>query len=101
MSAKLFGAVFALEIFVCIFREALGVAAICNFPNKKNRKGKRHKHVVNNRTGLENKENKRCEHHWVIPIVNTAGVAAFVFHHPRLERAEEHNANQVANAIRK
>ena len=100
MSAKLFGAIFAPEALVCVFGEALGMARVCNFPNQKHRYRKCDKHVMNDGCGIENKENKRCKHHWVIPVIDTAGGTAFVFHHPRLERAEEHNADYIANAIR-
>ena len=91
--AQALGTVFTLEIFVCIFRKVLWVATVGNFPNQKHSECKGKKHVVQNGSRLENEENKWGEHHLVIPIINTAGVAAFVFHHPRLERTEEHNAN--------
>ena len=46
-------------------------------------------------------EQKRCEHHCEIPIVDAAGCAAFVLHIPRLEWAEKQNANHIAHRIEK
>ena len=45
-----------------------------------------------------NKQERR-KHHCVIPIINPAGRAAAISHHPRLERTEKQNANQITDRI--
>ena len=42
-------------------------------------------------------KNNRGEHHHVVPVENSAGGAAAVFHEPDAERAPEENADKVAN----
>ena len=48
---------------------------------------------------MENKE-KRRKHHSEIPVIDTAGSAASVFHKPGLKGAEKQNTNHVAHPIR-
>ena len=45
-------------------------------------------------------EKERREHHGIIPVVNPAGAAAFVFEKPRLKRAEKQDANHITDSIR-
>ena len=45
-------------------------------------------------------KDERSEHHWEIPIIYSTRGAAFIFHHPRLERAEKQNADHIADGIR-
>ena len=42
---------------------------------------------------------ERCEHHRIIPVVDPAGTAAFIFQKPCLERAEEQDSDHVADRI--
>ena len=42
------------------------------------------------------KRQQRSEHHGIVPVVYTAAAAAFVFHHPFLERAEEEYADHIS-----
>ena len=44
-------------------------------------------------------KDQRGKHHGVIPVVNTAGAAAFIFHEPCLEWAEEENADHITDRI--
>ena len=46
-------------------------------------------------------ENERGKHHGEIPIVDPTASAAFVFHKPSLEGAEEKNADHIADGVRK
>ena len=64
-----------------------------NFPNCKNKNRKCAK-APGKETG--NKNNGR-EHHHVVPVENSAGGAAAVFHEPYPERAPEKNADKVAD----
>ena len=64
-----------------------------NFPNCKNKNRKCAK-APGKETG--NKNNGR-EHHHVVPVENSAGGAAAVFHKPDSERTPEKNADKVAN----
>ena len=45
------------------------------------------------------KRQQRSEHHGIVPVVYTAAAAAFVFHHPFLERAEEEYADHIAYRV--
>ena len=44
-------------------------------------------------------ENQWSKHHGKIPVVNTTGAAASVFHEPGLEWTEEQNADHVADSV--
>jgi len=46
-------------------------------------------------------ENKGCEHHRKIPIIDPAFGTASVFHKPCLEGTEKENADHIANAVGK
>ena len=42
---------------------------------------------------------QRREHHYIVPVVYPAGIAALVLHQPCLERAEEQDADHVAHRV--
>ena len=46
-------------------------------------------------------KHKGSKHHCIVPVVYTAAAAALILHKPGLERAEEQNADNVANGISK
>lgn len=93
MLAELFVAILASQVFVGVLRVSFWVKLIYNFPLDKKEKGKsnesQRKYVIY--------EYKRCEHHCIIPVVNSAGCAAFIFKYPRLKRAEKEYAYHIAN----
>ena len=64
-----------------------------NFPNSKNN------NCACAKAPGEETGNKydRGEHHHVVPVEDSAGGAATVFHEPNTERAPEQNADKVAN----
>ena len=97
MLAKLFLTIFARKAFVCAFHKSFGVFVIQIFPfyekNDGNSDNTDSKDVVH--------KHKRRKHHGVIPIIYTARCTAFVFHNPRVERAEEKNTYHIANGIAK
>ena len=62
------------------------------FPNEKYNDRKRHKAFCKKTVH----ENQRTEHHQMIPVENTAGGAATVFHNKVPEGAPEQHANQIA-----
>ena len=64
-----------------------------NFPNRKNNDCTCAK-APGEETG---NENDRGEHHHVVPVENSAGGAAAVFHEPYTERTPEKNADKVAD----
>ena len=41
-----------------------------------------------------------CTYHQIVPIIDAAGSAAAVMHHPGLKRTEEENADDVAYAVK-
>jgi len=64
-----------------------------NFPYRKNDYGNSAKAPGEK---SRNKE-KRRKHHDMVPVENSAGCAAAVFHEPDPERAPEKNADEVAD----
>ena len=93
MGAELFRAVFAVQVFVRRLGEALGSAVERDLPAEQQKHGHSQK-----RPGIETfDEEKRCEHHRVIPVIDAAGAAAFVLQEPGLERAEKQDADHIAD----
>lgn len=95
--AELFGAIRAGKRVVALLAKAFGVSAVKIFPlEKKNERESEKRPRIN--VGYVD---ERCEHHSVIPVINTAGGTAFVLHKPRLKRAEKQNADYVAHRVQK
>ena len=92
MLAELFRAIFAGNRVVAAFNEALGVSSVAVFPLDENNERDSEQGP---RERMRNK-NERGKHHSVIPVIYSAGCAAFVLEYPGLEWAEEENADDVA-----
>ena len=92
MLTKLFLAPRAIKTAVGADRKSLRVELIGYFPSKQENESASEKTVCIN---VGNKHQGR-EHHGEIPIVNSAGGTATVFHKPGLKRAEEQNADYIA-----
>ena len=93
MTAKLFLAARAIKAFIGFGREALGVQSVGDLPPQQQRHGASEQAV-----GIPVwDKNKRREHHRKIPVIDTAGGAAAIFHKPGLERAEEQNTDDIAD----
>ena len=97
MMAKLFLAICTGEACVCFFGKAFRMAPYGKLPYDK--KQKRNAEQTP-RIRVRNK-NERGKHHGEIPIIDPTASAAFVFHKPGLEGAEEKNADHIADGIRK
>ena len=95
MCTQLFFAFRAVEAFICFCREALGVKTVGQLPSDKESDCTAEEAI----SIPARNENKRREHHCEIPVIDSAGRAASVFHEPRLERAEEEYANDVADGV--
>ena len=95
MVAELFLAMRAGEALVGLLIEALGMQMRRDLPEDEKQKRNAEKPP---REIMRN-EDKRREHHRVIPVVNTARRTAFILHENRLERAIEQYANHIANAV--
>ena len=80
---------------VCCFRKALRIKLVCNFPSDKQND------CTSQYTQVKRVlcKHQRCKHHCIVPVVYTAGCAAFVFHKPCLKRAEKQNANHITGGI--
>ena len=95
MRAEFLRAVPALKVIVRVLGEPLRVPVKCDLPPDEQRKGKNEKAPC-----IELLDKKqRCEHHGVIPVVDPARAAALVLHEPGLERAEEQDADDVADGV--
>jgi hypothetical protein len=95
MAAELFLTARAIETFVCVGREPFGVKLIGYFPAEKQQKREPEKCI-----GIDRRdENKGCEHHCKIPVIDPAGRTATVFHKPRLERAEKQYTDYITDRI--
>ena len=95
MSAQLFPTVDTAKIFIRIFRKPLGMSVECYFPSDQERNGQ---YQQTPRVTPPDKK-QRSKHHRIIPVVNTAAPAAFVFHQPALEGAEKQDTDQIADRI--
>lgn len=93
MMAELFFAKRAGEAGVRVLGKIFRLAVNVYLPLYKKCERQRNKTVCVDRGD----EQKRREHHCEIPIIYTTACAAFVFHYPSLEWAEEKNTYDVAN----
>ena len=91
--AQAVGAIFAFERLIVCIREAFGVGVDLNFPNDVNNGCK-----PGQTPGIDARhEQKRREHHKVIPVEDAAGGTAAVFHHPHAKRAPEQDTDQITH----
>ena len=97
VAAQLFLATGTVQAPVRYRREALGIPTVGDLPSRQQNQGAA-KQAIRIQTG---NEHQRGEHHGKIPIVDTAGGTAPIFHKPRLERAEEQNADDIAHRVAK
>ena len=67
----------------------------CKLPS--DQKCKRHGKQYMKKAGLY--KEKRCKHHGIVPIINPAGAAAFIFEKPGLEGTEKQDTYDIANGI--
>ena len=95
MDAEFFCAVGAFQISVRVFGETLRILKERDFPSDEQRYCQEQKAPCQNASDKE----QRSKHHCVIPIVDSAGTAAFVLKKPGLERAEKQYANHVTDGI--
>jgi len=92
MAAKLFFATGTVETLIGCGGKTLRMQTVGDFPTEQKRES-----ATQQAVGVEVwNQCQGGEHHGEIPIVNAAGSTATVFHEPRLKRAEEKNANDVA-----
>ena len=96
MGTQFFRTIAALQIIIRIFRKPFRMQVKCNFPANQ-KCDRQHKQAPG--ISLSDKK-QRSEHHCVIPVVDPALAAAFVFHKPRLEGAEKQNADDITDRIR-
>ena len=97
MLAELLCAVLAAKRLVCSLGEALGMELVSHFPSDEDYQGEAQKSPSID----AGNEQKRSEQHCKIPVIDTAGGAAAILHKPCLERAEEQNTDNIANAVSK
>ena len=95
MVTELFGAILTLQARIRFFGEAFGVKVDGKLPTQKKqeRKEKEAPSIY-----MRNKD-KRGEHHWEVPIIYSTHCATFIFHYPRLERAEKEDTYHIAHGI--
>ena len=96
MEAQFFRAIAALEDNLCNLRKPFGMQVECNFPADQ-QCDRQYEQAP--RIFLSHKK-QRSEHHGIVPVVDPALAAAFVFHKPRLEGAEKQNADDITDRIR-
>ena len=95
MGAEFFRAVFAVQEFIGFFREIFRMAEEGDLPSEHQGKGQYQKA---HRVWIPDKK-QGCEHHRVIPVVNAAGAAAFVFQKPGMEGTEKEDADHVTDGV--
>ena len=93
--AQLLLAVGAGEGAVRVLVEAFGVHEIVQLPADEQKQAQGDKALG---VGIIHHEQRR-EHHYIVPVVYPAGIAALVLHQPCLERAEEQDADHVAHRV--
>ena len=96
MYAEFFGAIGTFKISVSVLGKTLGILKERNLPPDEKRYCQEQKAPCQNASDKE----QRSKHHCVIPIVDSAGTAAFVLKKPGLERAEKQYAYHVTDGIR-
>ena len=95
MDTQLFGTVPALQIIIRTFRKPFRMQVKGDLPADKQRHRQRQQ-----APGITSSHKKqRSEHHGIVPVINSAGTAAFVFHEPCLKRTEEEYADNIADRI--
>ena len=97
MMAEMLGTIYTAQTGVCILKIALGSEVFAQFPAQQEQRGKPHKNIGQRVA----EEYQRCEHHYEVPVIYPAAAAAFVHHHPALERTEKEYANHVADRVGK
>ena len=107
MGAELFFAVYTSNGKVRRIRETLGVGVIGDLPFDEQRQGGQDQdqgkgvHDVLVISFDYHEEEDGGEDHREVPVIDAASGAATVVHHPRLEGAEEQDADHVAYGIEK
>ena len=93
MVAEFFLTIFTRKAHIAILGKAFGMALINYLPFYEQYQ-RNCNDAVCEHIGYEN---KRCEHHRIVPVIYAAGGAAFVLHYPRVERTEEQYAYHIAH----
>lgn len=93
--AHLVGAVFAGEERVGLLHKSLGVAVVGDLPEH----GAHQREADDAPRPEVRDEDERRRDHDRAPGENAAGDAAFVLHHQLLERAVEHDANEIGDIV--
>lgn len=107
MGAELFFAVYASNGKIRRIRETLGMGVIGDLPFDEQRQGGQDQNQGEGvddvlAVGLaDDDEDKWGEDHREVPVVDAASGTTTVVHHPRLEGAEEQDADHVAYGIEK
>ena len=91
MGTELLSAVFTVKAAVCHRRKTFRMQVKGYFPAE--HEDQRH-NQKRPRIGFPD-EKERSKDHGIVPIVDPAGAAAFVFHKPALERAEKENTYHI------
>ena len=94
-TTKFLGAIRASQIAVGVHRKALGMPKKSYLPTCQQRYRECQQAPG---VRLLDKEEWR-EHHCVVPVVDAAGAAAFVFEKPRLEGTEKEYAYHIAHGV--
>ena len=107
MVAELFCAMLTADACICFFIVSFRVDKVSELPTEEDDECKTEEAAyVSDKPGVlaldrcGKDENEGCEHHSEVPVIDSARRAATVLHKPRLEGAEEHNADKVADAVR-
>ena len=96
MLAELLLTICAGETAVCFLSKALRMSFQRDLPANEQQQRKTEQTPC---IESGNKQERR-EHHCVIPVIDPAGRAAAIAHHPCLKRAEKQNTDHIADCIR-
>ena len=92
---QLFRTVLAAQVVVRIFGKALRVSVKGKLPSHK----QRHRQEQQAPRIMSGDKKERCEHHGVIPVVDSAGAAAFILQEPALKGAEKKDTDHITDRV--
>ena len=96
LPAQAVGAILAFERVVACVGKAFGMGIDLHLPNDVN-----DDRQARQRPGVyPGDEQKRREHHKMIPVEDTAGGAAAILHKPNAKRTPEQHADQITHVKR-
>ena len=95
VTAQVFLALIAFEGAVAAFQETFLVAVIGIFPMEENVESQ---HTGGNGESVAQTQQRGTDHQ-IVPVIDPAGGAAAIVHHPGLEGTEEQNADDIHDAV--